>query len=85
MASPQSTQHVSEFSFDGKLFAFISSEGKLKIWDTQANELKQDYTPNLHLSAPCTCMTWISVDKSTQTSAKVCYAFFLFCMSLTEH
>lgn len=60
MAALQNIQHVSEFSPDGKLFAFINSEGKLKIWDTEQNQQKQEYIPNLHLSAPCTCFTWIT-------------------------
>lgn len=64
MAAPQNTQHVSEFSPDGKLFAFINAEGKLKIWDSESNQLKQEYIPNLHLSAPCTCFTWITVTTS---------------------
>lgn len=59
MAALHHIQHVSEFSPDGKLFAFIDAEGKLKIWDTASSQLKQDYIPNLHLSAPCTCFTWI--------------------------
>lgn len=60
MAAFQNMQHVSEFSRDGKLFAFINSEGKLKVWDTEENQQKQEYIPNLHLSAPCTCFTWIT-------------------------
>lgn len=65
-------QHVSEYSPDGKLYAFINADGKLQIWDTEANQLKQEYVPNLHLSAPCTCFTWIQIRTSApQTNGQV--------------
>lgn len=53
--------HVMEFSSDGKLFAYIDDSGKLKIWDTEKNQLKQEYVPNLHLASPITCLKWIEV------------------------
>lgn len=67
MAALQNIQHVSEFSPDGKLFAFIDSQGKLKIWETESNQLKQDYIPNMHLNAPCTCFTWINASTANST------------------
>uniref|UniRef100_A0A1I8N3C4 Small-subunit processome Utp12 domain-containing protein n=1 Tax=Musca domestica TaxID=7370 RepID=A0A1I8N3C4_MUSDO len=54
-------EHVLGFSPDGKLFALINEQGVLRIWDTDTNELKQEYTPNLHLSGPCSALVWISV------------------------
>ncbi|XP_036333212.1 WD repeat-containing protein 43 [Rhagoletis pomonella] len=58
-------QHVLSFSPDGKLFAFINDQGILRIWDTETNELKQEYTPNLQLSGPCTALTWVIVASSS--------------------
>ncbi|XP_054740556.1 WD repeat-containing protein 43 isoform X2 [Anastrepha obliqua] len=52
------SHHVLGFSPDAKLFAFINDQGILRIWDTDTNELKQEYTPNLQLSGPCTAFTW---------------------------
>ena len=52
-------EHVKEFSPDQKFYAFVDFEGKLKIWDVEANVLKQEYVPNLHLSTPCTALLWI--------------------------
>ncbi|XP_053966510.1 WD repeat-containing protein 43 [Anastrepha ludens] len=52
------SHHVLGFSPDAKLFAFINDQGILRIWDTDTNELKQEYTPNLQLSGPCTACTW---------------------------
>lgn len=57
----------SAFSPDIKYYASITAEGKLKIWDTENNALKQEFTPNLHLSSPCTCLQWIKHTVSPNT------------------
>uniref|UniRef100_A0A336KSR8 CSON015286 protein n=1 Tax=Culicoides sonorensis TaxID=179676 RepID=A0A336KSR8_CULSO len=62
--------HVMEFSSDGKLFAYIDEAGKLKIWDTERNLLKQEYIPNLHLASPITCLKWIEVGEKKSGSKK---------------
>lgn len=49
----------SQFSKDGKYFAKITADGKVKIWETSTNTFKQEFTPNLHLTSPCTCLYWI--------------------------
>lgn len=51
-----------EFSKDGKLFAQISSEGKLKVWNTVSNIFEQEFTPDFHLTTPCTCLHFIHWD-----------------------
>lgn len=71
MATIQNKLHVSEHSADGKLFAFLNSDGKLKIWNTDTNNLVQDVVPNYHLNAPFTCFTWINVNCSIGTQRKV--------------
>ncbi|XP_063698857.1 WD repeat-containing protein 43 [Culicoides brevitarsis] len=62
--------HVMEFSSDGKFFAYIDEAGKLKIWDTEKNQLRQEYVPNLHLASPITCLKWIEVARSTKKTPK---------------
>ncbi|KAI5633429.1 dip2/Utp12 family domain-containing protein [Phthorimaea operculella] len=52
------------FSEDGKYFSAISQDGRLRIWDTETNVLKQEYTPDLHLTSPPSCLQWISVRQS---------------------
>lgn len=52
--------YVSDFSPDGRLFALLDSDGKLKIWDTKHSRLTQEYVPNLHLSSPYTCFVWFA-------------------------
>lgn len=47
------------FSQHGNLFALVNGQGILRIWDTETNELKQEYTPNLHLSGPCNTVIWV--------------------------
>ncbi|CAH2098916.1 unnamed protein product [Euphydryas editha] len=49
------------FSEDGKYYSAISQDGRLRIWDTETNVLKQEYTPDLHLSSPPCCLQWIAV------------------------
>lgn len=51
----------SVFSRDGKYLAYCGNDGKLKIWETATNRLKQEYVPNLHLSSPCSVLEWITV------------------------
>ncbi|ALC40642.1 CG30349 [Drosophila busckii] len=59
----QGKKHVLGFSPNGgKLFALVDENGILRIWDTEANKLKQEFTPNLYeLSGSCTALTWVTV------------------------
>ncbi|XP_017132970.1 WD repeat-containing protein 43 [Drosophila elegans] len=55
-------KHVLGFSPNGgHLFASVDEQGILRIWDTETNTLKQEFTPNLQVSGPCTALTWLSV------------------------
>lgn len=66
-------QHVQGFSPDGNLFASINEQGFLRIWDTETNELKQEFTPNLHLSGPCTALLWVTAELlGTTTNVSSC-------------
>ncbi|KAK5640559.1 hypothetical protein RI129_011370 [Pyrocoelia pectoralis] len=48
-----------QFSKDGKYFAKLSTNGKLKIWETSTSSLLQEFTPDFHLTTPCTCLQFI--------------------------
>ncbi|XP_037041242.1 WD repeat-containing protein 43-like isoform X3 [Bradysia coprophila] len=50
----------SDFSPDGRLFALLDTDGKLKIWNVKDNRLTQEYVPDLHLSQPYTCFVWFT-------------------------
>lgn len=73
--------HLKQFSPDNKLFAIIQSDGKLKIWDAEKSELKQEYVPNLHLSTPCTALSWIKLTtkQKVNTNQIYCYIFNYDC------
>ncbi|KAJ8972160.1 hypothetical protein NQ317_010115 [Molorchus minor] len=58
--------HTSQFSEDGKYFACISVDGKLKIWDTISNSFEQEFTPDFHLTSPCTCLHFISSETANK-------------------
>lgn len=60
------------FSEDGKYYSAITQDGRLKIWDTERNVLKQEYTADLHLTAPPTCLQWIRVTLNSVSSHVVC-------------
>lgn len=60
----------SGFSEDGKYFAYSGADGKLKVWETESGILSQEYTPNLHLSSPCTCLTWVASRNSVSPRKK---------------
>lgn len=47
------------FSKDGKYFGQLSNDSKLKIWHTASNKFVQEFTPDVHLTAPCTCLHFI--------------------------
>lgn len=64
MAAIHNTLHVSEYSENGKFFASLNVEGKLRIWDTETSEYQKEFVPNYHLNAPFTCFTWITVNGS---------------------
>ncbi|KAJ0170442.1 hypothetical protein K1T71_013813 [Dendrolimus kikuchii] len=53
------------FSEDGKYYSAITSDGRLRIWDTETNVLKQEYTPDLHLTSPPSCLQWITLSQSS--------------------
>lgn len=60
-------------SEDGKYFSFLSQDGRLKIWDAETNVLKQEYTPDLHLSAPPSCLQWITISNKSVCKHVVIY------------
>lgn len=47
------------FSGDGRLFAAVSSDNRLKVWDAHTGALRHQFTQSSHLSAAYTCMAWI--------------------------
>jgi U3 small nucleolar RNA-associated protein 5 len=60
--------HLKTFSPDQKLFAIIQNDGKLKVWDVERSQLKQEYVPNLHLSTPCTALKWLLLGSGSKVS-----------------
>jgi len=59
------------FSQDDQYYAFCGNDGKLKIWETANNRLKHEYTPNRHLSSPCSVIKWISVSSQSTDNVSV--------------
>ncbi|XP_034244251.1 WD repeat-containing protein 43 [Thrips palmi] len=57
----------SGFSQDLRLFASGDADGKLRVWETQQNVLLQEYTPNLHLTSPCSCLKWLCASRRPES------------------
>ncbi|CAG9855649.1 unnamed protein product [Phyllotreta striolata] len=51
-----------QFSENGKYFAGIAADGKLKIWNTLTNTFEQEFTPDFHLASPCTCLQFVQTN-----------------------
>lgn len=51
---------ASQFSSDGKYFAQICGDGKLKVWDTSSGTFEQEFVPDYHLTSPCTCLQFVN-------------------------
>lgn len=54
-----SDTQLATFSLDGRYLAFCGADGRLKVWETTTGLLKQEYTPSSHLTASCTCLSWM--------------------------
>lgn len=50
------SSEIGVFNSDGKYYAHLSSDGKLKLWNTLSNALEEEYTPDYHLVAPFSCL-----------------------------
>ncbi|VEN54071.1 unnamed protein product [Callosobruchus maculatus] len=55
---------AAEFSEDGKYFAKLTADGKLKIWNAITNSFEQEFTPDFHLTTPCTCLYFVNSNSS---------------------
>lgn len=53
---------ASQFSDDGKYFAQLSVDGKLRLWETDTSNFMQEFTPDFHLASPCTCLHFIQTN-----------------------
>lgn len=52
------------FNSDGKYYACLSSDGKLKLWNTLSNALEQEFTPDYHLVSPFCCLHFYNAPQS---------------------
>lgn len=67
-----------QFSSDGQYFAFLSTEGKLKIWNAVTGSFEQEYSPNYHLSCPCTCLQFINSHSSSNKVLEYALELFIY-------
>ncbi len=89
-----SEKFLSSFSLSGRYYAICCKDGKLRIFDVPSNSLKQEFTPDVHLTSPYTDLKWITASKKVstlhflrrQTCKKMCFTLFFrwFQLDLTS-
>ena len=56
----------SAFSHNGQHFANVSTDGRLKIWESESGLAKQEFVPTAHLSTACTCLVWAPLQRQPE-------------------
>lgn len=46
------------FDPTGELYATLTTDSRLKIWETATGNLRQEHTPTTHLADAYTCVAW---------------------------
>ena len=60
-----------KFENEGRFFALITPDGRLKVWDCTNGTLKHDVTPDSHLGGSgLTCLSWRSSLKIRSVSIR---------------
>ncbi|XP_050523960.1 WD repeat-containing protein 43 [Daktulosphaira vitifoliae] len=52
------------FSHSGKYYAEVNLNGKLNVWDTNAGDLRHEYSPSSHLNTAISCVKWIQFENT---------------------
>jgi WD40 repeat protein len=76
------TSMACQFSRDGKYFALISTEGKLKIWNTFTNTFEQEFTPDFHLTSPPTCLHFVHSEGANKVTMCLLKCFKISCIDI---
>ena len=59
-----------KFSPTGQELALTTHDGRMTVWDAHTRQVKHQYTPSKHLSAVCTCLSWIPLKEQSTTPNK---------------
>ena len=59
-----------KFSPIGQELALTTYDGRITIWDAQTRQMKNQYIPSKHLSAVCTCLSWMPLRETSSTPNK---------------
>jgi len=65
-----STNEKFKFSPSGQELALTTHDGRMTVWDAQTRQIKHQYIPSKHLSAVCTCLSWIPLKEHSSTPNK---------------
>ena len=59
-----------KFSPVGHELALTTHDGRMTVWDAQTRQVKHQYIPSKHLSAVCTCLSWMPLKDPTLSPLK---------------
>ena len=59
-----------KFSPAGQELAITTHDGRMSVWDAQTSQIKHQYIPSKHLSAVCTCLSWMPLKENSSTPNK---------------
>jgi len=65
-----STNEKFKFSPTGQELALTTHDGRMTVWDAQTRQIKHQYIPSKHLSAVCTCLSWMPLKEHSSTPNK---------------
>ena len=69
-ANASSVNEKFKFSPGGQELALTTNDGRMHVWDAQTGQIKHQYIPSKHLSAVCTCLSWMPLVDPTSTPHK---------------
>ena len=72
---------------DGSEVAYCATDGVIRVWEVETLKLKNEFLPNAHLSATCTCLNWRPVKSSLGSgSQQVCvYTWWCWYMKIVSN
>ena len=70
IAGNTSANEKFKFSPVGHELALTTHDGRMTVWDAQTRQVKHQYIPSKHLSAVCTCLSWMPLKDPTLTPNK---------------
>ena len=73
---------ASSFTHNGLLFALLSIDGRLRIWDVVSGKVVQEFSPASTIESSCTCLCWTRNRNPKEKKKKVSSILNVFDVSI---